>query len=177
MAATSFVEGRASRKINPHFDSNRHAWPEWRSDPTESDHEALKRLLRYRQSIRSLRSAEAILEGNETMRTTQRSPIYHIGSGAAQTFNSSRGSLKTLDAASLKPANPAPKTSAMAPSNGIANLRVRFKVLWPFLTLEVVAKTAFSWHLRFAVFGRPSKKRFNDFGFKAMPAVESTINP
>ncbi|MGR3734570.1 sodium-dependent bicarbonate transport family permease, partial [Pseudophaeobacter sp.] len=47
VATTSLLEGRVSRKINPHFDSNRYAGPKWRNNPIESDHAVLKRLLRF----------------------------------------------------------------------------------------------------------------------------------
>ena len=43
----------------------------------ESDHAAMKRLLGYRQSFRSLRTAKATLSGIETIRTIKRGHIHH----------------------------------------------------------------------------------------------------
>ena len=58
---------RVIREINhrydPHFDSIRHIDRKWRNNLIESDHAAIKRLLGYRQSFRSLRSAKATLCG------------------------------------------------------------------------------------------------------------------
>ena len=49
---------RVIREINhrydPHFDNIRHIDRKWRSNLIESDHAAVKRLLGYRQSFRSL---------------------------------------------------------------------------------------------------------------------------
>ncbi|MEP4399545.1 DDE-type integrase/transposase/recombinase, partial [Parasphingorhabdus sp.] len=44
----------------------------WRNNRIESDHAAMKRLLGYRQSFRSLRTAKATLSGIETIRTIKR---------------------------------------------------------------------------------------------------------
>ncbi|PIE12459.1 MAG: IS6 family transposase, partial [Rhodobacterales bacterium] len=49
----------------------------WRNNLIESDHAAMKRLLGYRQSFRSLRSAKATLSGIETIRTIKRGHIHH----------------------------------------------------------------------------------------------------
>lgn len=72
---------RVIREINhrydPHFDSIRHIDHKWRNNLIESDHAAMKRFLGYRQSFRSLRSAEATLSGIETIRTIKRGHIYH----------------------------------------------------------------------------------------------------
>ena len=70
---------RVIREINqhydPHFDSIRHIDKKWRNNLIESDHAAIKRLLGYRQSFRSLRSAKATLSGIETIRTIKRGNI------------------------------------------------------------------------------------------------------
>lgn len=70
---------RAIRDINhrydPHFDSIKHIDRKWRNNLIESDHAAMKRLLGYRQSFRSLRSAKATLSGIETIRTIKRGHI------------------------------------------------------------------------------------------------------
>ncbi|WP_349581141.1 DDE-type integrase/transposase/recombinase [Sulfitobacter sp. NFXS29] len=72
---------RVIREINhrydPHFDSIRHIDRKWCNNLIESDHAAMKRLLGYRQSFRSLRSAKATLSGNETIRTIKRDNIHH----------------------------------------------------------------------------------------------------
>jgi IS6 family transposase len=72
---------RVIREINhrydPHFDSIRHIDRKWRNNLIESDHAAMKRLLGYRQSFRSLRSAKATLSGIETIRTIKRGNIHH----------------------------------------------------------------------------------------------------
>lgn len=64
---------RVIREINhrfdPHFDSIQHIDRKWRNNLIESDHAAMKRLLGYRQSFRSLRSAKTTLSGIETIRT------------------------------------------------------------------------------------------------------------
>ena len=71
---------RVIREINhhydPHFDSIRHVDRKWRNNRIESDHAAMKRLLGYRQSFRSLRSAKATLSGIETIRTIKRGHIH-----------------------------------------------------------------------------------------------------
>lgn len=72
---------RVVREINhhydPHFDSIRHIDRKRRNNQIESDHAAMKRLLGYRQSFRSLRSAKATLSGIETIRTIKRGHIHH----------------------------------------------------------------------------------------------------
>ncbi|MFZ7091229.1 IS6 family transposase [Primorskyibacter sp. 2E233] len=72
---------RAIREINhrydPYFDSIRHVDKKWRNNRIESDHAAMKRLLGYRPSFRSLRSAKATLSGIETIRTIKRGHIHH----------------------------------------------------------------------------------------------------
>ncbi|SMY09780.1 IS6 family transposase [Flavimaricola marinus] len=72
---------RVIREINhhydPHFDSIRHIDRKWQNNLIESDHSAMKRLLGYRQSFRSLRSAKATLSGIETIWTIKRGHIYH----------------------------------------------------------------------------------------------------
>ncbi|MFK7942019.1 MAG: IS6 family transposase [Paracoccaceae bacterium] len=72
---------RVIREINhcddPHSDSIRHIDRKWRNNLVESDHAAMKRLLGYRQSFRSLRSAKATLSGVETIRTIKRGHIQH----------------------------------------------------------------------------------------------------
>ena len=72
---------RVIREINhrydPHFDSIRHIDQKWRNNLIEGDHAAMKRLLGYRQSFRSLRTAKATLSGIETVRTIKRGHIHH----------------------------------------------------------------------------------------------------
>ncbi|WP_127115195.1 IS6 family transposase [Shimia sediminis] len=72
---------RVIREINfryvPHFDSIRHTDRKWRNNLIESDHAAMKRLLGYRQSFRSLRTAKATLRGIKTKRTIKRDHIHH----------------------------------------------------------------------------------------------------
>jgi IS6 family transposase len=72
---------RVIREINnrydPHFDSIRHIDRTWRNNLIESDHAAMKRLLGYRQSFRSLRTAKATLSGIETMRRIKRGHVHH----------------------------------------------------------------------------------------------------
>lgn len=67
------------REINyeydPHFDCITHIDKKYRSNRIESDHAALKRLLGYRQSFRSLRSAKATLQGVEAIRTIKNGHI------------------------------------------------------------------------------------------------------
>ena len=76
---------RVIREINHrydvHFDSIRHIDQKWRNNRIESDHAAMKRLLGYRQSFRSLRSAKATLSGIETIRTIKRGHVHHKISG------------------------------------------------------------------------------------------------
>lgn len=76
---------RVIREINhrhdSHFDSIRHIDKKWRNNLIESDHAAMKRLLGYRQSFRSLRSAKATLRGIEAIRTIKRGHIHKKQSG------------------------------------------------------------------------------------------------
>lgn len=71
---------RVIREINhrydPHFDSIRHIDRKWRNNLIESDHAAMKRLLGYRQSFRSLPTAKATLSGIETIRTIKRGHVH-----------------------------------------------------------------------------------------------------
>ena len=66
-----------NHRYDPHSDSIRHIDRKWRNNLIESDHAAMKRLLGYRQSFRSLRSAKATLSGIETIRTIKRGNIHH----------------------------------------------------------------------------------------------------
>ena len=72
---------RVIREINhgydPHFDGIKHIDRKWLNNRIESDHAAMKRLLGYRQSFRSLRSAKATLRGIETIRTIKRGHIHN----------------------------------------------------------------------------------------------------
>lgn len=68
-------------RYDPHFDSIRHIDRKWRNNLIESDHAAVKRLLGYRQSFRSLRSAKATLSGIETIRTIKRGHVNHKHQG------------------------------------------------------------------------------------------------
>lgn len=72
---------RAIREINyrydPHFESIRHIDRKWRNNRIESDHAAMKRLLGYRQSFHSPRTAKATLSGIETIRTIKRGHIHY----------------------------------------------------------------------------------------------------
>ena len=65
-----------NHRYDPHFDSVRHIDRKWRNNLIESDHAAMKRLLGYRQSFRSLRSAKATLRGIETIRTIKRGHVH-----------------------------------------------------------------------------------------------------
>lgn len=58
-----------NRRYDPQFDSITHIDRKWRNNRIESDHAALKRLLGYRQSFRSLSSAKQTLRGIEAIRT------------------------------------------------------------------------------------------------------------
>ena len=75
-------------QTSTHFDSIRHIDRKWRNNLIESDHEAMKRLLGYRQSFRSLRSAKATLTGIETIRTIKHGHIHqkHPGVQGEITF-------------------------------------------------------------------------------------------
>lgn len=66
-----------NHRYDPHFDSIRHIDRKWRNNLIESDHAAMKRLLGYRQSFRSLQSAKATLSGIETIRTIKHGHIHH----------------------------------------------------------------------------------------------------
>ena len=68
-------------RYDPHFDSIKHIDQKWRNNLIESDHAAMKRLLGFRQSFRSLRSAKATLSGIETIRTIKRGHIHNKKSG------------------------------------------------------------------------------------------------
>ena len=70
-----------NRRYDPHFDSIRRIDRKRQNNLIESDHAALKPLLGYRQSFRSLRTAKATLNGLETMRTIIRGHIHHTQSG------------------------------------------------------------------------------------------------
>ncbi len=71
---------RVIREINhrydPRFDSIRHIDRKWRNNLIESDHAAMKLLLGYLRSFRSLRTAKANLSGIETIRTIKRGHIH-----------------------------------------------------------------------------------------------------
>ncbi|PLS21240.1 IS6 family transposase [Neptunicoccus cionae] len=68
---------------DPHFDSIKHIDRKWRNNRIASDHAALKRLLGYRKSFRSLRSAKATLSGMETIRTKKRRHVYDKSEGVS----------------------------------------------------------------------------------------------
>ena len=72
-----------NRRYDPHFESIKHIDRKWRNNLIESDHAAMKRLLGYRQSFQSLRSAKATLGGIETIRTIKRGHIHNKGSGVS----------------------------------------------------------------------------------------------
>lgn len=57
---------------DPHFERTRHIDKESRKNLIESNHAAMKRLLGYRQSFRSLKSAKATLSSIDTIRTIKR---------------------------------------------------------------------------------------------------------
>ena len=62
---------------DPHFDSIRHIDRRWRNNRIDSDHAAIERLLGYRQSFRSLRTAKATPSGIETIRAIKRGHVHH----------------------------------------------------------------------------------------------------
>ncbi|MEM6637440.1 MAG: IS6 family transposase [Pseudomonadota bacterium] len=64
-------------RYDPHFDSIGHIDRKWQDNPIESDHAAMKRLLGYRQSFGSLRTARATLSGFETFRDIKHGHIHH----------------------------------------------------------------------------------------------------
>ena len=70
-----------NHQYDPHFDYITHIDKKYRNNWVESDHAALKRLLGYRQSFRSLRCAKATLQGMETIRTIKNGHIQNRQSG------------------------------------------------------------------------------------------------
>ena len=70
-----------NQRYDPQFDSITHIDKKWRNNRIESDHAALKRLLGYRQSFRSLRSAKSTLRGIEAVRTIRNHHIDNMGPG------------------------------------------------------------------------------------------------
>lgn len=66
-----------NHRYDPHFDYISHVDRKYLNNRVESDHAALKRLLGYRQSFRSLRSAKATLQGMETIRTIKNGHIHN----------------------------------------------------------------------------------------------------
>lgn len=72
---------RVIREINrcydPHFNGIRHIDKKWRNNRIESEHAALKRLLGFRQSFRSLRSAKATLLSIEITRTIKNRHVHN----------------------------------------------------------------------------------------------------
>nr|WP_279285305.1 DDE-type integrase/transposase/recombinase [Litoreibacter roseus] len=76
---------RVIREINhrydPHFESITHIDKKWKNNRIESDHAALKRLLGYRQSFRSVSSAKATLCGIEAVRTIKNRHVYDMKPG------------------------------------------------------------------------------------------------
>lgn len=59
----------SNHRYDPRFDDITCNDRKYLSNRVESDHTALERLLGYRQSLRSLRSAKTILHGMEAIRT------------------------------------------------------------------------------------------------------------
>ncbi|MCE0507338.1 IS6 family transposase [Roseivivax sp. GX 12232] len=72
---------RVIREINhrydPQFDSIQYIDRKWRNNLIENDHAAMKRLLGYRQSFRSLRTAKTALSGFETIRAIKRGHVHY----------------------------------------------------------------------------------------------------
>ncbi|MEO9894826.1 MAG: IS6 family transposase [Paracoccaceae bacterium] len=64
-----------NHRYDPHSDYITHIDKKYRNNRVENDHAALKRLLGYRQSFRSLRCAKATLQGMETIRTIENGHI------------------------------------------------------------------------------------------------------
>jgi IS6 family transposase len=62
-------------RYDPHFDYVTHVDRKYLNNRVESDHAALKRLVGYRQSFRSLSCAKATLRGMETVRTIKNGHI------------------------------------------------------------------------------------------------------
>lgn len=71
----------ANRRYDPHFDSITHIDKKWKNNRIESDHAALKRLLGFRQSFRSLSSAKATLRGIEAIRTIKNRHVCDLQPG------------------------------------------------------------------------------------------------
>ncbi|WP_193140956.1 IS6 family transposase [Meridianimarinicoccus sp. MJW13] len=70
-----------NRRYDPQFDSITHIDKKWRNNRIESDHAALKRLLGYRQSFRTLRSAKSTLRAIEAIRTIKNHHIDNMKPG------------------------------------------------------------------------------------------------
>lgn len=70
-----------NHRYDPHFDYITHVDRKYLNNRVESDHAALKRLLGYRQSFRSLRCAKATLQGMEAIRTIKNGHIQTKQSG------------------------------------------------------------------------------------------------
>ena len=70
------VIAEVNHEYDPHFDSIRHIDKKWLNNRIESDHAAMKRLLGYQQSFRSLRSAKATLSGIETIRSIKHGHVH-----------------------------------------------------------------------------------------------------
>jgi len=64
-----------NHQYDPHFDYITHIDKKYRNNRFKSDHAALKRLLGYRQSFRSLSAAKATLQGMEAIRTIKNDHI------------------------------------------------------------------------------------------------------
>lgn len=70
-----------NRRYDPNFDDIKHIDIKWQNNRIESDHAALKRLLGFPQSFRSLRTAKATLRGIEAIRTIKNQHIHNSDSG------------------------------------------------------------------------------------------------
>jgi len=70
-----------NHRYSPHFESIRRIDENWRNNLIESDLAAMKRLLGYLQSFRSLRTTKATLSGIETIRTITTGHIHRKQSG------------------------------------------------------------------------------------------------
>ena len=64
-----------NRRYDPQADPITHVDRNSRNDRIESDNDAFKRLLGYRQSLRSRRSAKSTLRGIEAIRTIEKNHI------------------------------------------------------------------------------------------------------